>query len=602
MRVLLIIPTSYYKYIYPAFMSNTDFPVGFAYLASALRSAGHEVHGLNPNNDPNYGSAYEMLYEKISRSLQESQPELIGLGGLCTDFKFLKDAIQIIRTLAPDVKIVCGGGIINNDAEFVFQTLRPDFCIIEEGEEILVQLVNMLESGSQDYEQIVNLGYWERDTPKFTRQDFNYIDINRRCFPDYEPFGIDEMFDEYSLASRFPRRYTRANPRPMTIVTARSCPFKCTFCVHQRGARYRVRSVENIIQEIDSLYERYHFNILLILDELFAVNKLRLREFCLALIDARNKRGWDFDWTFQTHASASLDIEALKLAKRAGCYCFSYGLESASPRVLASMGKKTKPLQIIEAIKIADAAKIGFGGNFIFGDVAETMETVSETMDFFSRYCLDNHIYLGYIQPYPGSKLFQDCIERGIIRNKLEFYEHIDEGIVNMTSMPDELWIPWVKQLASLGSSFSWLKSVNASCCIKEAETANTPMVLHSGRPIYNVWTKCPHCEREVHYREPLDNTRRLRYRPFDLMRLIKARGLRHFLFAFMRSIRARGKRGNSTFVTSINPLYKLLKPLMAREKQACRSFVTGCPYCNKLFRVRIPQASCKNPQSRVLR
>ena len=473
MRVLLIVPTASYKYNdeYPCFLSISDFPAGFAYLASALRAAGHEVFGLNLNNITGYPSAYKMVYDKIPRSLREIQPQLVGLGGICTDYQFIRDSIQIIRKSAPNIPIVCGGGIITHDADYIMKLLRPDFCIIGEGEEKIVELANMLESGDKAYDQIENLGYWKDGTVLFTKRNFNYIDINQRHFPDYEPFGIKEMLDKYSLVSRNSYRYTRPHPRPMVIVTARACPFNCTFCIHERGPRYRARSVENIMQEIKLMYEKYSFNMLIILDELFVVNKPRLQEFCNTLLESRETYGWDFDWMFQTHANSSLDSEVLRLAKKAGCYFFSYGLESASPRVLASMNKKTKIPQIIDAIKIADSVGLGFGGNFIFGDPAETEETISETIDFFSRYCRNIHIHFECIRPYPGSKLFKDCIERGVIRDKFEFYEHIDEGPSwNMTQIPDRLWLPWAFLLTLLTGSYQWLKSTNATHHEEETE------------------------------------------------------------------------------------------------------------------------------------
>lgn len=587
MRVLLIVPTYKYKYVYPAFVANTDFPVGFAYLASALSSAGHKVFGLNPNNDPDYRSAYEMVYKMISHSLQDIQPELIALGGLCIDYKFLKDAIQIIRKLAQNVPIVCGGGIINNDAEFVFNILRPDFCIIGEGEEILVELVNMIESGRQDYEQIANLGYWNNGIAKFTKQNFKYIDINTRHFPDHEPFGIKGMMDDYPLASRYSYRYTRPNPRPMTIVTARGCPFKCTFCVHRKGSRYRARSIENIFQEIAWLYERYHFNILLILDELFALNKSRMSEFCITLLEARKKWGWDFDWCFQTHASASLDREILKTAKESGCYLFGYGLESASHRVLVSMNKKTKPYQIKEAIEIADSVGIGFGGNFIFGDVAETEETVRETLDFFSRYCLDIHIHMYFIQLYPGSKLFENCIERGIVHNKLDSYEKIDERVWNMTSMPDRLWLPWIYLLYFLVKSYPWVKSTDASLCVEDnEETANSPMALHLGKSIFKVKATCPHCCKDVYYRELLGKPEREKTGTFDQL-ILKIKALfRNRLNIIMLRI---GIENAVSYLLSIrHPLFKLLKPFITDNGKGA-FFITGCTHCNKRIKIYIP-------------
>ena len=161
MRILIIVPTFHYKYEYPAFTSYNDLPAGLAYLASALKQAGHEVFGVNPNNDAGYTSACGMLYDKMQRAVKEFQPGLIAVGGLCTDYTFLKDAVRMARELAPHTPVVCGGGIINQDPEFVFGLFRPDFCIVGDGEEHIVQLVGLLEKGTGNYEDIPNLGYWQ---------------------------------------------------------------------------------------------------------------------------------------------------------------------------------------------------------------------------------------------------------------------------------------------------------------------------------------------------------------------------------------------------------------------------------------------------------
>lgn len=593
MRVLLIIPTHQYKFTYPTFLSLTDFPTGFAYLAAALKSAGNEIYGLNLNNILGYQSAYEMISTEIRHKLREIEPELICLGGLCTDFTFLKDAMHIIRRLAPHIPIVCGGGIVTYDAEFIFKTLRPDFCIIGEGEEILVELVNTLKRSSYDYDRIANLGYWKDGRPVFTRQDFNYGDINLRKIPDYEPFGIDEMLDIFSIAARPLYRYTQQNPRPMSIVTARSCPFNCTFCVHQQGLPYRARTVDNIMQEIAVLYERYHFNILIILDELFAVNKQRLKEFCLSLLEARRTKKWDFDWLFQTHPSASLDVETLTLAKKAGCYFFSYGLESASPRVLKSMNKRSSVSKITEAIPIANEVGVGFGGNFIFGDVAETEETICETLDFFKRYCQDIHITLGSIQPYPGSQIFQHCLQCGIIRDKLEFYETIDEDVWNMTSMSDGVWFPWICLLIFFALSSPWVKTTDVEWYEDELQTAEHPMVVYSQKLICKIRVRCPYCGNITYYREIAKNFKGGQGKDIPcvgsksfllkIKSLFPRKRIRIVLRLFLKSplwyfLHFRHRR-----------MFKALKETMADKAGEGRFFVTGCPHCNKMIKVRLP-------------
>ncbi len=162
-KILLIVPTHNYNYERPyhvSFLSVSDFPTGLAYLAGILKEAGHQVVGLNLNNDTQYDSAYQMVTERITQTLCRQQFDLIGLGGICTDFAFLRDALQIIRRVS-QVPVVMGGGIITNDAEFIFNHLKPDFCIIGEGEETTVKLADMLQSGKKDFASIQNLGYWE---------------------------------------------------------------------------------------------------------------------------------------------------------------------------------------------------------------------------------------------------------------------------------------------------------------------------------------------------------------------------------------------------------------------------------------------------------
>lgn len=163
MRILLIVPTHKYKEDYPVFLSVSDFPTGYGYIASSLSKAGHQVVGLNLNNITGYKSAYQMVYNKIDEALQRWKPNLIGIGGLCTDYAFIKDAMMVCRKFAPCTPIVLGGGIINNDAEFVFNLLKPDFCIIGEAEETIVKLADMLQSGKNDFESIDNLGYWREN-------------------------------------------------------------------------------------------------------------------------------------------------------------------------------------------------------------------------------------------------------------------------------------------------------------------------------------------------------------------------------------------------------------------------------------------------------
>lgn len=507
MRVILCIPTFRYKTHYPCFLSLSDFPTGFAYIASALKQAGHEVTGVNPNNIVGYASAYHMMRDTLVQAIKKSRPDFIGIGGLCIDYAFLKDALGVIREIAPKVPVVMGGGIICNDSGFIMNDLKPDFCIVGEAEEAIVQLADELNNGKQDFGKIDNLGYWEEGKAVFTKNNYKYHPLNDLPLPDYEPFGAKDLMDNYGMATRLSYRYSRPYPRVIGIVTARSCPWTCTFCTHgHRSIPYRARSIANIMEEIKYLYENYQFNILLILDELFVVNKERMRQFCEAIIDGKNKYGWDFDWTFQTHASASLDKETLQLAKTAGCFSFSYGLESASPVVLESMNKKTKPEQILEVIKLADESNIGFSGNLIFGDVAETEDTIAESLAFWFQHCRSNFVFLSSVCPYPGSKLFDDALAKGCIPDKKTYYEHIDDGHINLTSIPDRDMALRLKQLELLETLWLMVKRATDIRYEQESWPEGSPMAYWTGW-VYKIWATCPYCGKESLHRQSVGDS-----------------------------------------------------------------------------------------------
>lgn len=602
MRVLLIAPTANYKHHYPSPVAHCLFPTGFAYLASALRNAGHEVFGLNPNNVFGYQSAHAMISDKISGIIKDTNPDLIGIGGLCTDYAFIKDAIKIIRDASSDTPIVLGGGIVSNDMEFIFNQLRPDFCIAWEGEEVLVKLANAIESKNCDYSNIPNMGYWENGISKFTKIDFNYGDINLRSFPDYEPFISSLAMNDYVMTSSWWYRYTRPDPKPFVMITARSCPFSCTFCVHHGGPKYRARSIDNIMQEIKLSYDKYHFNILILMDELFAVNKTRMTEFCNALISNKESYGWDFDWIFTTHASASLDRDTLILAKNSGCVYFGYGLESASPRVIQSMNKKIDPSQIVNAINIADDVGIGYGGNLIFGDPAETQDTVMESIDFMLKHCMDVNILLAAIRPYPGSKIFETCLSRGLIKSKSEFYEHIDENpwnmTVNMTDVPDKIWLPFLDSIVAFGQLFPWVKTVSPYRYELDDDAIGSPVVINSGRQIYKIWARCPHCDADIYYRELLA----LRKGGIPDAAVVKKSN--HFIddvnarIKLMRDAVGKAMRLINLYYLSFrHPVYKLLKSSVRNNNRdlfwdsffATVFFVTGCTHCHKRIKIVIP-------------
>ena len=336
--------------------------------------------------------------------------------------------------------------------------------------------------------------------------------------------------------------------------------------------------------EIEHFYPKYEFNILVILDELFAVSNDRLRQFSEALLRLRENKGWEMSWWFQTHASASFDDDTLKLAKRAGCFFFSYGLESASPAVLASMNKRIKPAQVVSAIKTADKLRIGFGANLIFGDPAETPGTLTETFNFFRDYCKDVSIGVFSLRPYPGSKLFDDCLSKGLIKDKLGFYENIDQPI-NMTSMPNFFWSIWILGLDYLGGMSLWVKSTKAISCEPLQSSAADPIVQYYRMQLCKIGAVCPHCGETVYFQEMV--ARGVAGQAYSMSRAKSG------IIAWFWSMRTKKWFFHCCYfgalvASLVFKPFRLLRYLKNEEKFGVSRILTGCPECHKRVRVQL--------------
>jgi radical SAM superfamily enzyme YgiQ (UPF0313 family) len=507
MRVLLIAQKINYPHPNPCI---DIFGQGFPYIAAALKEKGHEVFGINLNTVWCYGSAPLTLEREIRKAIKRHEPQLVGVGGLTGDYRFVRDAISFTRHIAPHIPILCGGGIITYDPYYIFSHLRPDFGIIGEGEEVVVRLADSIEK-KEDINNIPNIAFWQDNRPVYTRIDFSYKQLDELPFPDYDPFDYERFLEMLNQADNNFYAHTRQRPRVIPISMGRSCPFECTFCCHSSGPKYRRRSIDNALNELVYLYKKYKFNFLFIYDELFALRKEKVMEFCSKIKKLKTDFDMDFDWTCDLRVNEA-DEEMLGEMKKAGCSFIGYGLESANQKVLNSMKKRITVKQMAKAIKMTDETGIGVQGNFILGDPAETEESIKETKEFFDNYCADLMINFNYLTPYPGSEVFQSCLDNDIINNKEQYYNnigHIGRYKINMTGIPNDIFFPMVDNLVDItGSSLAkmaQLKTAPALHCEEMGEfEPDYGLSFLFRRSLYKIRVKCPICNELIEYLFPL--------------------------------------------------------------------------------------------------
>jgi radical SAM superfamily enzyme YgiQ (UPF0313 family) len=395
LKILLIMPrysvSNEVQYSY-------NFPLGIGYISAVLKKANRNMSYLNLNHHS--GSTREI----VKRELNKQNYDIVATGHTGMGYPMVEDIFIAAREHISKPKTILGGPIITSAPEVIFNALKPDFGVLGEGEETILELLDCIERKG-DFKKIDGIIYKDYNKKTvITSQRKPIVNINKIPLPDFEEFGFEEKLNhQYSNSDSFTNLFDY--PRPYPIMASRGCPFQCTFCYHPEGEYYRVRSIESVIKEIKFAVKKYNINFIHLYDDLFSLKKERIYEFCKEIKKINKEINRELKWLCQlSPAHLNNDIELLKTMKNAGCEIISWGFESYSPEVLKSMRKPITPQQIDSAIKLTIEAGITVQGNFIFGDIAETKETSQITLDYWKNNC-KGQLILTCIQPYPGSAI-----------------------------------------------------------------------------------------------------------------------------------------------------------------------------------------------------
>lgn len=460
--------------------SWTYFPIGLAYVSSYIKQFGHEVVPCNLNHyDHDEGRAL------VAKLVREHDFDAIGITGLTVAFEAIDRLIQFLRprTSAP---IVLGGGITSCESELVMTTLRPDYMVVSEGELIFRDLLDVI-TGKGDPARVAGIWYWDGESPRSTGEGPSIANLDDLPFPDLELFG---MAREMELQSTMQVSYheTRFHAgKTIPITASRSCPFRCTFCYHAGMGKYRRHSMVNVVDHIEASLQRLDFSHVSIYDELFSANKKRIVEFC----DLLEERKIEISWFCQLRVD-QLDQDLLKRMRAAGCRHISYGFESGSDVVLKSMDKKITAAQIGKAVAMTREARIGIQANFLFGDPAETNDTLATSLAFQREHDL-MFVDWSAVIPYPGTRLYEYALGQGkigasvpervqFIRSMCDISSYLWNGQVNLTQMSD----------AAYHDHYVALRELN------DRNHRTRPATVRSGEAIgvqmSRLTIECPHC------------------------------------------------------------------------------------------------------------
>ena len=221
----------------------------------------------------------------------------------------------------------------------------------------------------------------------------------------------------------YPGRYM---PRDFaTIMASRGCPYKCTFCasVPIWGRTTIFREPEHIVAEISYLHDRFGTREFRFMDDTFTVARKKLIEVCKLLVEKYGEKYFSW-WCLST--VKCIDEEVLTWLNKAGCEQIHIGVETGSERLYKIIEKGCTKQEARDAILLAKKHKFWVSAFFITGFPFETEEDIRETMEFIND-VKPSSVNLCTFTPYPGTALYDRCIEKGLIKHddNYELYKYI---------------------------------------------------------------------------------------------------------------------------------------------------------------------------------
>jgi len=324
---------------------------------------------------------------KLHAFLERHRPEIVvtitGMESVSDDLA----CMARIKTTFPGLTTVVFGYCPTVLPEVVLKETNVDLILLNEPEESFSAYLTARALGA-DITTVPGIAGRDAADRVFVNPGHRISDIDRLPFPDYSLVDV--------------RRYEEAflgGPCGV-VLTARGCPFSCTYCTRTYGQRLVAKKPETVVAEIKSMLNA-GIRLVRFADDTFTVNKSRVIEICRGIL----REGLSVPWACLSRAD-TLDREMLYWMKTAGCVRILVGIESYSPNVLGYLGKNTNPAKTNTALEWVHEAGIETVGMLLVGAPEETDADFQETIEGVLKAPLD-FMFASIITPYPATPFFE---------------------------------------------------------------------------------------------------------------------------------------------------------------------------------------------------
>ncbi len=374
-----------------------EYPIYLAYVVAVLEKAGIEVKFID-------AVVEELSIPDFADAAAKINPDMVVIECSTPSIEYDLLTAKSLKERMNDVFIVLVGSHatffhreIMKENGFVDATCRGEFDLV------IKDLAAALSNGGK-LDEVKGITYRDREGIQVNQDRPLIQNLDKLPFP-----ARDIVKSEHYRQGTFTGKHCT------TIVSSRGCPHRCTYCLWPRtlyGRRFRARSSESVVDEIEEVVEKYCVDEIYFDDDSLALNRRRILEICRLI----NERNIQVKWIPQCRVD-NMDEKVLRAMKNAGCHYIRFGVESGSQKMLDVMKKGTTLARIENAFKLCRKTGIKTQAFFLFGIPGETQATIRETIEFAKKIKPDSAQF-AIVIPHPGTELYAVCKKNGWLKHK----------------------------------------------------------------------------------------------------------------------------------------------------------------------------------------
>lgn len=358
-------------------------------------------------------------WQKLRFYIEKHKPKVLLIDPVgFPSFSATRKVAEIVKKMNPETKV----GVFSEEDSHISISSTPvysfflkdeniDFVIKGDAEKKIVETVKNILFG-ESLSDVSGLAIRERGRIKTTENSNRITNLNDLPVPDMNL--VIEKDKHPPIAFTW-------------IKESRGCKYNCSFC--SSGKPFKLRSPENVIKEIEYMYNEFGTREFNFQGSSFLHNKNWTKRFCKLLRESEAKI------MFSCRSNVDqLDGDILDLLSSLGCFSILTGIESGSKKILQEMKKpqnvnQIQEKEVVEKCRSVKDRGINLSTGWVMGYPSETKEDLKDTINLLKKVNPD-FFRPQFLVPIPKTELYSKLKKQGLIKDqKFDKYLHSEINV-----------------------------------------------------------------------------------------------------------------------------------------------------------------------------